>query len=242
MYCLVVLGWCGLSYRSIAARVSRCRDSMTVSRIWNVVLDLNGSVSPAPEKNRHFTLIALMHHEATSRIPSQDLGLFARQQVSARTRPWLRLPLTLHHRQEHLKWCDQRRTWAHEWQDVIFSDESRFCLQHQDGRISVRRHRGECILAACIRHRHTGLFPDVMLWDAIGYTSWSSLVRINCSLNIARYFSALRNRTFLQNNARPHVAGNVWIFFDTENVRLSSWPVRLPDLSLIENVWSMVSE
>ncbi|GFT29006.1 transposable element Tcb1 transposase [Trichonephila clavipes] len=109
-------------------------------------------------KNRHFTLIALMHHEATSRIPSQDLGLFARQQVSART---------------------------------VRRHESRFCLQHQDGRISVRRHRGECILAACIRHRHTGLFPDVMLWDAIGYTSWSSLVRINCSLNIARYFSGV---------------------------------------------------
>ncbi|GFV80659.1 transposable element Tcb1 transposase [Trichonephila clavipes] len=70
--------------------------------------------------------------------PSQELGSFVRQQVSASThglsawRPWLRLRLTLHHRQKHLQWCGQRPTWAHERQDMLFSDESRFCLLHQD--------------------------------------------------------------------------------------------------------------
>ncbi|GFU99082.1 HTH_Tnp_Tc3_2 domain-containing protein [Trichonephila clavipes] len=68
--------------------------------------------------------MALMDHAATSRVLSQELRSYARQQVSARTvqrrllqhrlsawRPWLWLSLTLHHRQEHLQWCDQRRTW-----------------------------------------------------------------------------------------------------------------------------------
>ncbi|GFV38209.1 HTH_Tnp_Tc3_2 domain-containing protein [Trichonephila clavipes] len=81
--------------------------------------------------------MALMERAATSRALSQELGSFARQQVSARTvrrrllqhglsarRPCLRLPLTLHHRQERLQLYDQQRTWAHEWGDVIFSDES----------------------------------------------------------------------------------------------------------------------
>ncbi|GFY28102.1 uncharacterized protein TNCV_4394361 [Trichonephila clavipes] len=45
------------------------------------------------------------------------------------------------------------------------------CLQHQDNRIGVWRHRGERTLAECILHRHTGSSPGMMIWDAIGYTS-----------------------------------------------------------------------
>ncbi|GFX82674.1 HTH_Tnp_Tc3_2 domain-containing protein [Trichonephila clavipes] len=132
---------------------------MTVSRIWNRwVLDGNterraGSQRPpitSSREVRHVTRIFLMDHGATSQTLSEELGSFVRQQVSARTvrrrlqqhgfsawRTWLRLPLMLHYRQEHLQWCDQSRTWAHERRDVIFSDESRFCLLHQDGRIRV---------------------------------------------------------------------------------------------------------
>ncbi|UYV71903.1 hypothetical protein LAZ67_9001009 [Cordylochernes scorpioides] len=79
-----------------------------------------------------------MNCTATSRAPSQVLGSFAGQKVSARPirrhllqhglsawRPLFLLLLTLHHRQELLQWCDQRRTWMQEWRDVVFSDESR---------------------------------------------------------------------------------------------------------------------
>ncbi|GFV40785.1 hypothetical protein TNCV_60181 [Trichonephila clavipes] len=61
----------------------------------------------------------------TIRRRLQQHGLSAR-------RPWLRLPLKLHLRQERLQWCDQRRIWVPELQDVVFSGESKFCLQHQD--------------------------------------------------------------------------------------------------------------
>ncbi|GFS75018.1 HTH_Tnp_Tc3_2 domain-containing protein [Trichonephila clavipes] len=93
---------------------------MTVSRIWNRwVQDGNtdcraGSQRPpitSSRKDRHVTRMTLMHREATSRALSQELGSFARQQVSARTvrrrsqqhelsalRPWLQIPLTLHNR------------------------------------------------------------------------------------------------------------------------------------------------
>ncbi|GFW55746.1 HTH_Tnp_Tc3_2 domain-containing protein [Trichonephila clavipes] len=84
---------CGLSYRTIDAHVGG--DPMTVSRIRNLWVQDD--------------------REAPSRTLSQELGPFARQ-VSARTirrhlqqhglsawRPWLRLPLTLHPRQELLQ-------------------------------------------------------------------------------------------------------------------------------------------
>ncbi|UYV77479.1 hypothetical protein LAZ67_15001180 [Cordylochernes scorpioides] len=47
---------------------------------------------------------------------------------------------------------------------------------------------------------------------------------------------------FQQDNARTHVAGIVRTFLHADNVRLLPWSARPPDLSPIENVWSMVSE
>ncbi|GFW70545.1 uncharacterized protein TNCV_1623781 [Trichonephila clavipes] len=71
-------------------------------------------------------------------------------------------------------------------------DESRFCLQHQDGHIRVWQHRGERTFVECIHHRHTGPSPGVMVWGgAIGYTSQSPLVSIDGTLNSVRYISSV---------------------------------------------------
>ncbi|GFY29619.1 hypothetical protein TNCV_1811991 [Trichonephila clavipes] len=48
--------------------------------------------------------------------------------------PYLRLPLTRSCRRLRCQWCDERRTWATEWNDFVLYDESRFRLQHHDGR------------------------------------------------------------------------------------------------------------
>ncbi|GFS58542.1 hypothetical protein TNCV_111571 [Trichonephila clavipes] len=55
-------------------------------------------------------------------------------------------------------------------------------------------------------------------------------------------WAALRNPTFLKDNAIPHVVGIVRSFLDTENVRRLTWPTHSPHLSPIGNVWSMVDE
>ncbi|GFT17608.1 transposable element Tcb1 transposase [Trichonephila clavipes] len=52
----------------------------------------------------------------------------------------------------------------------------------------------------------------------------------------------VRSLTFQQDNARPHVAGVVRIFLDTENVRLLPWPARSPYLFSLENSLSMVTK
>ncbi|GFT50003.1 transposable element Tcb1 transposase [Trichonephila clavipes] len=49
-----------------------------------------------------------------------------------------------------------------EWNEVVFTEESRICLQHHDGRIKVWRHRGERMLNSCVMHHHTGPAPRVM--------------------------------------------------------------------------------
>ncbi|GFT62415.1 transposable element Tcb1 transposase [Trichonephila clavipes] len=45
-------------------------------------------------------------------------------------RPLLGLPLTQNHRRLRCQWCDERRMWAAEWNEVVFTDVSRICLQH----------------------------------------------------------------------------------------------------------------
>ncbi|GFW96036.1 HTH_Tnp_Tc3_2 domain-containing protein [Trichonephila clavipes] len=83
---------CDLSYLSIAARVGR--DPITVSRIWKRwVQDGNterraGSqrlLITSSQEARHVTRMALMDRAATSRALSQELGTFARQQMSTQT-------------------------------------------------------------------------------------------------------------------------------------------------------------
>ncbi|GFW33443.1 transposable element Tcb1 transposase [Trichonephila clavipes] len=71
------------------------------------------------------------HHSMSARTIRRRLqqsGLPAR-------RPLLGLPLTQNHRRLHRQWCDERRMWVVEWNEVVFNDESRICLQHHDGRI-----------------------------------------------------------------------------------------------------------
>ncbi|GFY14468.1 transposable element Tc3 transposase [Trichonephila clavipes] len=52
--------------------------------------------------------------------------------------------------------------WVAEWNEVVFTDVSRICLQHDDGRIRVWRHRGERMLNSCVMHRHTDRAPGIM--------------------------------------------------------------------------------
>ncbi|GFY24333.1 transposable element Tcb1 transposase [Trichonephila clavipes] len=98
--------------------------------------------------------MAVTNRSVTSRTIAQHIESVTLHSVSARTiqrilqhsglsarRPLLGLPLTLNHRHLRHQWCDERRTWAAEWNEVVFTDESRICLQHHDGRIRVWRHR-----------------------------------------------------------------------------------------------------
>ncbi|GFX88731.1 transposable element Tcb1 transposase [Trichonephila clavipes] len=76
---------------------------------------------------------SLTHHSVsahTIRRRLQQSGLSAR-------RPLLDLPLTQNHRRLRRQWCDERKLWEVEWNGAAFTDESRICLQHHDGRIRV---------------------------------------------------------------------------------------------------------
>ncbi|UYV74550.1 GIGYF1 [Cordylochernes scorpioides] len=143
------------------------------------------------------------------------------------------------------QWCDERRMWTAEWNEIVFTDD---CW------VRVWRHRGERMLNSCVMHRHTGSAPGIRVWGGIGYHSRTPLVRIAGTLNSQRYISEvlepvvhpylqdLPTAIFQQDNARPHVARIVQGFFVIRQIQLPSWPVRSPDLSPIESMWSMVAQ
>ncbi|GFX87016.1 transposable element Tcb1 transposase [Trichonephila clavipes] len=132
-------------------------------------------------EDRQIALMAVMNHSVTSRKLAQYIESVTHHSVSARTigrhlqqrglsvrRLLLGLPLTQSHRRLWRQWYDERRMWVAECNEAVFTDESRFCLQHHDGRIQVWRHRGEMMLNICIMHHHTGPALGIMVWVGAG--------------------------------------------------------------------------
>ncbi|GFU70512.1 transposable element Tcb1 transposase [Trichonephila clavipes] len=153
-------------------------------------------------EDRQIVRMTVANHSVTSRTVAQHIESVTRHSVSARTirrrleqidpsakRSLLGLSLTQNHRCLRRQCCDERRMWAAEWKEVVFTDKSRICLQHHDVRIRVWIHRGERMLNSYVMLRHTGSAPSIMVWGSIGYHSRSPLVSIASTLNSQHYIS-----------------------------------------------------
>ncbi|GFW02488.1 transposable element Tcb1 transposase [Trichonephila clavipes] len=227
---------CGLSFSEIGSRVGR--NQINVMRIWDRWMqdgttDRRGRShppqSPTSREGRQIVRMAVTDRSVTSRTVAQHIESVTHHSVSARTirrrlqqsglsarRPWLDLPLTRNHRRLRHQWGDERRMWAAEWNEVVFTDESCICLQHHDGRIRVWRHRGESMLNSRIMCRHSGPAPDIMVWVGFGFHSRTPLVHIAGTLNsqcyisevlepvVLPYLQGLAIAIFQQYNAPPH--------------------------------------
>lgn len=262
----------GFSFREIANRLNR--NQSTIIRCYQAWTregqerrrrGTGGRRKTNEVQDRHLRLMATRDRFSSTRsIADQWLGNEGRP-VTLRTvyrrirawglqsyRPHLVLPLTVQHRQERLEWCRLRLHWNLEWHRVVFSDESRFCLGMHDGRMRVRRRRGERRNVEFSVARHVHQTVGIMVWGAITYGSRSRLVFIRGNMNAQRYvdevvephilpfLQQLEDPLFQQDNARPHIARRSMNRFVEDNVNLLPWPPRSPDLSPIEHVWDIM--
>ena len=76
----------------------------------------------------------------------------------------------------HLNWCDGP------WQHFVFSDESRFVLYRQDGRVRVLRQAHEALLDECIQPRAQAGGGGVTIWG-VCHSRGKYLIR-NISLSV----------------------------------------------------------
>ncbi|GFX64686.1 transposable element Tcb1 transposase [Trichonephila clavipes] len=231
---LVAYRDCGLSFREIGSRVGR--NQATVMRIcdrWmqQGTTDRRGRSHPpqcnTSREDRQIVRMKVTDHSVTSRTIAHHIESVTHHSESARTirrrlqqsglsarRPLLGLPLTQNHRRLRRQWCDERRMWAAKWNEVVFTDESRICLQHHDGRIRVWRHRREDAEQLRYATPH---------WSCTGYYE-------------------LGHSHISQDNVQPYVARTVQRFFINHQIELFPWPARSTDFSQIENMWSMVAQ
>ncbi|GFT75085.1 transposable element Tcb2 transposase [Trichonephila clavipes] len=139
-----------------------------------------------------------------------------------------------------------RKLTAAEWNQVVFSDESRFNLNSDDNRVLVWRPRGKRLNPAFALQRLTAPTAGVMVWDVIAYSTRSHLVLIRGTMTAQRYvhdilqphvlplMQRLPGPIFQQDNALPHTARLSQDCLHT--VTTLPWPARSRDLFPIEDI------
>ena len=186
--------------------------------------------------------------DETIRRRLRERGLNAR-------RPYEGTRLTVRHRQQRLQWCLQRRHWLQrQWQRVLFTDESRFCVDRADGRVRIWRRRGERLAEGCIRENDRWGGANVMVWAGISHGHRTELVFLEfpgrgAGLTAQGYINQVLRPVVLpfmqerddfqlqQDNARPHSARVTQQFLRTSGVEVMDWPAMSPDLAPIEHIW-----
>ncbi len=98
--------------------------------------------------------------------------------------------LTAKNRKQRLQFTQVHQNWTIEdWNNVAWSDESRFLLQHSDGRVSIWRKEHESMDPSCLVSKVQAGGGGVMVWGIFSWHTLGPLVPIEHCLNTTAYLS-----------------------------------------------------
>lgn len=259
----------GMTAREVARRfnVHEC----TVCRLHtrfrqtHVVSDRPRSGRPrvtTAEQDRHIRLTHLRNRQLPATLTAEQTPGTHNNRISDQTvrrrlreahlharRPYFGMILTPDRRRRRREWARTHQNWnLRRWATILFSDESRFCLSHADGRARVWRRAGERYADAAVIQRDRWGGPSVMVWAGVSAVHRTDLIPVAGNLTGVRYRDEIlrpvvvpliqrHGLTFQQDNARPHTARVCTDFLAQQNIDVLPWPAFSPDLSPIEHLW-----
>ena len=152
--------------------------------------------------------------------------------------------LTLRHRQNRVAWAQQHLNWTwRQWRNVIFTDESRFCISRGDGRIQIWRRTNQRFADNNVLQVNAWGGPSIMIWCGIGLNQHlgpivfqnigpgrgngvtaQRYIQQVLAPTVIPHFQQHPNRILQQDNARPHAARVTAAFLQQNNIRVLPWP------------------
>ena len=158
-----------------------------------------------------------------------------------------------------LAWARDHVTWTqNDWAPVLFTDESRFCVDFTDRRARVWRMPNERFAPVCVAEHDRFSGGSVMVWAGIS-AQWKRDLHVidNGTLTAPRYVNEIldvyvrpyagavgENFILMDKNARAHRARITDQYLEQATIARMEWPARSPDLipieQLKEHAWDML--
>jgi transposase len=162
--------------------------------------------------------------------------------------------LTAAQKKKRLVWAKAHKNWTVEqWRNIIWSDESRFCVSYGDGgprfwRLKIEKFSPQSKLPV-------PKFPQsIMVWGCMSAEGVGNLEHVTCKINAEEYMDILARglmpllepdelfygKIFQHDLAPAHAASSTARWMDQYLIEVLEWPGNSPDLNPIENIWGLL--